>query len=308
MDIGNKNNIESINGHHVHTHQPWLFHVAQAGINRNIKGSWRLLAFLQKTILKNHVAAYTYEGTQSVTLFAPLFRPESCKEWTEFDRYDHMVAQSIKGILDQRKNQDPIWYVDAGADIGIVCAQILRHVEGIEKIFAFEPNDAARPYLEAMLSAVNIESHTFEHAVGEAEKTGFLSSPENDPSEHARFFQESPDGPIKMMAINSLPKPTDKTVILKIDVEGTETMVIEGADAFLGNSKDFVVSFEAHPQVLARTGQTPELVVNMLNKIKPCKLMLAEQPDITFTASAGIAEQIPGYENGVHNLICTTIF
>ncbi|MFM2129806.1 MAG: Methyltransferase FkbM domain, partial [Pseudomonadota bacterium] len=49
----------------------------------------------------------------------------------------------------------------------------------------------------------------------------------------------------------------DSVLALKIDVEGEELAVLEGAARTLARAPGFVVQFEAHPGVMARSGIDP---------------------------------------------------
>ncbi len=327
---------KTIDGKKVNSGPPLLFSLAHAGIERNIPGSWRLLEILQKTVLKNNITAYVLKSrtdiapsvthdhnlhqdqgpttsqlgpaaSRDVVIFAPLGRPESSKTYENFDLYEEYVVLDIVHILNKRKTPAPVWYVDAGADIGMVAAQMIRHVHDLEHIFAFEPNDLARTYLTAFLSHNISAFDVSECAVGNRNARGHMASPASDPSDHACFFQEDETGPIKMVPISNLPPPQDKTVILKVDVEGAESEVIEGARSFLSAAQDFIVTFEAHPGVISRTGIEPEAVFKLLKDISDCKIYLAGDIDLVFDEKRPICDQIPDYKNGNHNLICTSI-
>jgi len=290
---------------------PFLFKIAHAGINHNFKGSWKFLKLLQNTILKDQIVAFTLppanHDLKPVTLFAPIGRPESSKPYEIFEKYEAFIVEDIARILNNRKTKHPICYVDAGADIGMVAAQMLRYIHGLSNIYAFEPNDIARPYLKAMLENHGVNHQVFSSAVGNRNARGQMVSPENDPSDHACFFQESADGPVEMSTISSLIPPTGKSVVIKVDVEGAEYDVIEGAKTFLEQAEDFTISFEAHPLVIERTKIKPDDVVALLEEIRPCKLYLAGHPDVRFDKNKPIQDQIPEYDHHIHNLICTSI-
>lgn len=299
--------VNEIDGNKVCNNPPVLFQLAQFGIRYNIKGAWRALSLLQKTTLKNCVAAYNFDGVRPVTLYAPLFRQESSKPKSEFDEYDDFVVGDIVTLLSNRQSTLPIWFVDVGADIGMVSAQTIRQVEGLEKIFAFEPNSAAHPYLKAMLENSAVDFEIFDAAVGNQTTNGRLISPPDDPSEHARFFEPHPAGPIQMVAVDTLPSAKGRTVVLKVDVEGHEYEVMEGAREFLSTADNFIVIFEAHPKVISRTGTPPDEIVSYLNSIAPCTLNIAGHPQTKLDLSKSICDQIPNFENGIYNLICSSI-
>ena len=66
------------------------------------------------------------------------------------------------------------------------------------------------------------------------------------------------------VTIDQLEIPSNATLALKIDVEGEELNVLEGAAAALRCCKGFIVQFEAHPDVMARTGLDPSRCLALL--------------------------------------------
>jgi hypothetical protein len=50
----------------------------------------------------------------------------------------------------------------------------------------------------------------------------------------------------------------EKTLALKIDVEGQEIQLLLGAKALIKNADKVIILIEVHPQVLARTDHTPD--------------------------------------------------
>lgn len=303
--------IMQIDGNHVVAHPPFLFNAAHFAIRHKIKGGWKLLALLQNTILRGKVAAYRLTPASDLTLYAPLFRPESSKTLSDICQYEIAVINCVVDILsssdDKRAGRRDIWLVDAGADIGMVSAQMIKRLPGLERIFGFEPNDSVRPYLTAMLASSGVEFEVFAHALGSVEGPGRMASPPEDQSEHAYYFVPDETGPVTMTRIDSLPDPTGKTVLLKVDVEGGETEVFAGAAKFLARADQFVAMFEAHPKVIDRTGKTPDDIIKQLCSIKPCTLHLAGQPSTQLDPTKPIMAQIPDVENGVHNLVCSSI-
>ena len=65
-------------------------------------------------------------------------------------------------------------------------------------------------------------------------------------------------------------------VLLKIDVEGAEQEVIEGAASTIHAASRCVVVFEAHPVVALRTGRDPMTCVRLLQSIRPFEYLIAE--------------------------------
>ena len=245
------------------------------------------------------------------TLYTPLFRPESSKTLADVSNYEIAVVNCIVENLSGKSGNEiadrKIWLVDAGADIGMVSAQMIRRLKTIERVFAFEPNDSVRPYLEAMLASSGLDFQVFAQAVGNAEGNGRMVAPPEDNSEHAYYFEPDDSGPVAMTRIDSLPDPAGKTVLLKVDVEGGETEAFAGAQRFLSRADQFVAMFELHPKVIHRTGKSPDNIINQLRSIKPCSVCVAGLPTQTIDPTKSIMAQIPNVERGVHNIVCSTI-
>jgi len=298
--------IQTIEGLHILDRPPVAFTVAHRAIAHNVRGAWKALSILQKTVLKRKVVAYPLGGIRNVTLFTPLYRPESSKPIADLDNYESAVIEALSAISKRtrRDGDRKIWLVDAGADIGMISAKIISQIADVEKVFAFEPNATARPFLEAMLASSGLDYTVSENAVGDFEGCGQMISPPEDPSEHARYVAPCADGPICVTQIDTLPSPVGKTVLLKVDVEGSETEVIEGARAFLSAADDYIVAFEAHPGVITRTGKSPDELVNILTEISPCTVCLAGDPERVIDPNKPLMAQIPNFESKVHNLIC----
>ncbi|MEL7200139.1 MAG: FkbM family methyltransferase [Pseudomonadota bacterium] len=289
---------------------PVLCRLAHRAIAHQVPGAWKFLSLVRETVLQNTVVAHRLSGARPVTLYLPLFRAESCKPLREIDQYERVVLDQLVSLLtgpDQADGAPPLWLVDAGADIGMVSAQLIRRLERLSRVFAFEPNPIVLPFLQASLASSGISHAVLPHAVGAHNATGRLIAPPDDPSEHARFFQTDPEGPIRVQTIDTLPSPAGKQVLLKVDVEGNEADVIEGAAQFLAAAASFVVVFEAHPGVMARTGIRPGAILNRLAAIKPVKAVVAHDPPIPLDTDKAIEPQISGFETRVHNIICHSV-
>ena len=69
--------------------------------------------------------------------------------------------------------------------------------------------------------------------------------------------------------------PKTHAIVLKIDVEGSELAILRGARNVLTQAAHFVVLFEAHRDVQARSGNDPIECLRFLQSLRPCKWMLS---------------------------------
>lgn len=108
------------------------------------------------------------------------------------------------------------------------------------------------------------------------------------------FVGES--GSVEITSLDEvLPKTNaNENLVLKIDVEGFELDVLLGAEQLLRSAPVFVVAFEAHPDVVARTGVDPIECLRFLAGLRPCRFLLAEAPEIQLTVERPFFDQVPG--------------
>ena len=94
--------------------------------------------------------------------------------------------------------------------------------------------------------------------------------------------------------------------LLKIDVEGEEERVVCGALQTLQNARDFVVVFEAHPRVAARTGSDPSAILRLLMSVRPIDVTIAELPHLQIDPEAPFFDQLGAQRSTICNLICVS--
>lgn len=110
------------------------------------------------------------------------------------------------------------------------------------------------------------------------------------------------DGPVEMQRVDDLEIADDGSCVIKIDVEGTEVSVVDGAAETIRRAGEILVAFEAHPGVAQRLGRDPVEVMHAL---------LAIRSDFTFTVDTTPARALdagrPIFEqlvpNDVYNVI-----
>jgi FkbM family methyltransferase len=148
-----------------------------------------------------------------------------------------------------------------------------RRIPAIDRVVAFEPNVEVLPFLSRNLSMLPCATLMLGHAVGNINGAGRLVRPARDHSDHARFLVADPMGNIRVITVDSLGVTGD--IILKIDVEGGEYAVLEGALETIRQAPRCVISLEAHPAVAARTGRNPSEALRMLDSIRPFRFVVA---------------------------------
>lgn len=132
--------------------------------------------------------------------------------------------------------------VEVGANIGAHTIGLARHVGMKGKVFAFEPQRSCYALLQAQI-ALNSTNNIFCFNEGVSSKTGKLWLPPLDYTKQGNFggvsLIDKPDEGFEAVAVSTLDERLCETQIalLKIDVEGMEREVLEGAEQILSHSK-----------------------------------------------------------------------
>ncbi len=126
-------------------------------------------------------------------------------------------------------------FVDIGANIGLFSLYVSRKLPKVQ-VFSFEPNSKVRHCLEQTKKYNQLENLTiFSHAIGKKKSTGKLfKSIHNDGGHSLNPDYEQIDGDeFENVTIRPLSRElfsTHKKInVIKIDVEGAEQAVLEGA-------------------------------------------------------------------------------
>ena len=284
---------------------PILFGLARAMIRADIPGGWRLWRTLLDMGALAITAEYVIAGPARATpMRVPLDRQES--SWSEREIADYSANIVDATLRAAAHIKAPFTLIDCGADIGMLSASFLRASERIASLIAFEPNPTAFDYLSQSVALWNAPSLLRQAAVSDYRGRGRLVSSAADASEHARYIVEDPEGPIAVQRVDDEAVDPAHAVLLKIDVEGEEERVVCGALQTLQNARDFVVVFEAHPRVAARTGSDPSAILRLLMSVRPIDVTIAELPHLQIDPEAPFFDQLGAQRSTICNLICVS--
>jgi FkbM family methyltransferase len=158
-----------------------------------------------------------------------------------------------------REVRGPITLIDCGADIGVFTRLLLAKGVGISRAIAYEPNPISFQILRMNLSGLRVPTDLRNTAVSSTSGESWLAMSTNEVYDHGAFLGSSSQAglPVRVETIDQLQLDASATVALKVDVEGEELHVLQGASMTLRECNAFVVQFEAHPTVAARTGIDP---------------------------------------------------
>jgi FkbM family methyltransferase len=154
-------------------------------------------------------------------------------------------------------------FVDVGAHLGMLSLAAARAMHGQGKIFAFEPFPNTRAMLKRTFwlngFAEMIEVHEAAVSNHNGETKLFLGATSGH---HSIFALDLPGGhepsaiDVRTVTLDSA-LPTGLTVnLLKIDAEGAELDIIEGARSLLASHPDIALIVELGPSHLRRVGHS----------------------------------------------------
>jgi FkbM family methyltransferase len=191
--------------------------------------------------------------------FVLRFHPSSLSAALWIDPADH---QAEAAFLRRYLRPGDI-VVDVGANIGLCTLAASRAVRDEGRVIALEPHPRIFSYLRenvALNHAGNVSMHNL--ALGDREGTLVLSDLRADDQ---NFVARGRDGiEIAVRRLDQLPLPDARIALVKIDVEGYERFVLEGAAATLSRTQ--CVHFESWDQHFARYGYGSADVVRLLSR------------------------------------------
>ena len=158
---------------------------------------------------------------------------------------------------------------DVGANIGYYSNIYSKLVGESGKGFSFEPSIINFEKLR-FNTKENTNIFPFNVAIGETETKLFLSQGEDEIGANSRLSKSSNDKGnwIHCRTLDSFLEEIEVPNAIKIDVEGYEIEVLNGASLLLANQKLKVIGIELHSKILNERGiNSPEKIVeNILLK------------------------------------------
>ncbi|WP_197282095.1 FkbM family methyltransferase [Dethiosulfatarculus sandiegensis] len=278
--------------------EPFIFRLAMNLVRKKIRGGFRLLTLARQAGLLNKL--YRHHLSREVQLLIPLYRPDDALDGIGVEDYESQVVQAFAAFIKNLPGK--VTFLDCGANIGIMSAKMCAACPNINRVVAYEPNADVYSLLQKNLANLPVPAQARQAAVGNMQGTGSLKSPPHDPSSHARFVEADPEGDIFVERLDSLDLTPGYSLALKIDVEGHEWEVLEGASKTIENADGFVISMEAHPRHFQRTQRDPSLMLKWLTQLAEVEFQVSEKPDLKVDPEKPFFEQFS--QDMVYNIIC----
>ncbi|MBL4631742.1 MAG: FkbM family methyltransferase [Paraglaciecola sp.] len=161
----------------------------------------------------------------------------------------------------------PFTLLDLGADIGTVSSLVAVHCAKLQNVLAFEPNPKSFEVLTANLDNLSQSAMCVRAAVSNFDGFATFHADTDRLNDHEGYIDNSEGangaGDTVVTSLDNWQRrqnnfTLEKTVALKIDVEGQEIQLLLGAQSIIENADKVVILIEVHPQVLARTNHTPD--------------------------------------------------
>ena len=240
-----------------------LFHRAiglwrKEGAAGLLKGVVRFLYWNVGVRAANHRIQYSLSSEEISVTVGSTERSFPIGSYVEFVRYYTLMNEKkiIEDLLSELDRSDT--FADIGANVGIYTVFADSYLDS-EQIEAFEPHPANLEALYRNISHNGVKAHVHECALSD-QQGEFILEPSGEDSgegEHSLATDRSTTGievdveRLDDLVINgSATQPT----VVKIDVEGAEFDVIQGAEETLSKDACRLIYCEIHPDRMETYG------------------------------------------------------
>jgi FkbM family methyltransferase len=259
---------------------PLVFRIARKMCRSRMLGGGFFMRCLQRFGLLDVFVEY---AIGPVKLGVPLNRIRW--DFTDVATYESKLLQAFANALASSRD---VTFFDCGADIGTFSTLLWSRTSKLSRIIAFEPNPEVTEFLRSNLSRLPVKCDLFSKAVSNFEGRGRLERPPYNLEDHASFLVPG-DGPIEVATIDGI-NVRGGDVAIKIDVEGGELDVLQGAAKTIASARRCVIAMEANPDVVERTGRDTIECLRLLESIREFHFVIAETGEIPSLRGAVLKE------------------
>lgn len=184
--------------------------------------------------------------------FVLKFYPSHCSKvlWLKQYKADMRYTEETHFFMSYLRVGDVV--IDVGANIGYLTLLASTIVGDSGRVYAFEPNPRSYKYLCGnLLLNRTLNVTTFNFALGEEAKDAYLTSQER--KDDHNFITNKQNGIcVRMKRLDEIGINNKSFALLKIDVEGYEKFVLQGAERLL--NKVNCIYLEASELATSRFG------------------------------------------------------
>lgn len=239
---------------------------------RNIPGSW--FARNLKTAISHPGMCLDYahylasklihKGIAIRTLPGDI-RVSNANGFSEFHALGHFLEPPERQFMEKFSFADGE-IVDVGANLGVISLSLARRYPD-RKVIAFEPNPTTFKGLCGNIQLNGLTNVTAEQsAVGASDgEVTFNADPHSrglaSISRDGRFVER-----VRCVSLDSysVSHGISEIALLKVDVEGYESLVFQGASRLLAGGRIRVIYYEVHPNASTKAGFAPMDATNRL--------------------------------------------
>lgn len=264
---------------------PWWFELERRRVLRDRRGSWRTMLLLEKLGALDRNVACRCAGAD---LLVPLNWRWLWQNPSVAD-YEPTTIDSFLKLANASGHDEAVFF-DCGAHIGLFSHQVANRCPGLTHGWAFEPHPQRLAVLRSNCARLPVPFAAVGKAVGRRTGHGVLRETADGDCD---YMEVDETGGTEVTCIDDLHVPRGAGVLLKVDVEGFERAVLEGASQTLKRARWFVVLFEAHADVQRRTGEEPMDCIRALQACGATHWALSTDPQHSFSLDRPFFSQFP---------------
>jgi FkbM family methyltransferase len=273
---------------------PWLNHILVMLQKKDWRGKHRLYLWLAKHYA-NKVITHKIDNR-------PFRVPvgEWCF-WLEKGPENYYLDEFLP-FCDVLNNLNaPFTLFDLGADIGTVSSLVAVHCKNLKNVVAFEPNTKSFDVLSANLSDLNQAAKCVNAAVSNFDGLATFHADTDRLNDHEGYIDNSGAGDTVVNSLDNWQAKQavqndfllEKNLALKIDVEGQEIQLLDGAQALIKSAHKVIILIEVHPEVLARTNHTPDDLFASAEQCRDFDWTVPLYDNIPVNRNQSLFEQVP---------------
>jgi FkbM family methyltransferase len=203
----------------------------------------------------------------------------------------------------------PFTLFDLGADIGTVSSLVSVNCQNLKNIVAFEPNPQSFQVLTNNLGNFSQQAQCVNAAISDFDGFAKFHADTDRLNDHEGYIDNDTEHHIESSGAGDTLVTTldnwwinqakqnqflvEKAIALKIDVEGQEIQAILGAQALVKNAEKVIMLIEVHPQVLARTNNTPDDLFDAAEKCRAFDWIVPLHQNTPINRKLSFFEQVP---------------